>query len=429
MVTTIYIKTLRAKRLNDIISNRRVREIQEEQRLEKLEIEEKQRLRDLEIEENQKLRDLEIETELKELKEKQRLKVLEKESELKDLTKIQELWNDMQRYLKLQTIKPEDLSYNKPLGEGNYGKIDSYFWNNPETNRREEVAVKEFKIPAGANAKSLNKKIVGEAYNMCSMSNQNILRIIGICINESSYMLITELMPLGDLKHFLHNNKNTIGSLQLLNWASQIVDGLTYISSQNKIHGDLAARNILIRDKTQVLISDFGMADIKSSYGVVAIAWAAPEVQRTLTYTAETDVWSLGVLLWELFSFGADPYDRETDKLFQRINDGHRLPHISNWNEKVHQILDKCWLLDPELRIKLPEMKAEFTLMLENPSDFFSIKDDEIKNEEFQELLNGKVDCSEDDKVRENASNTGRTSLNLNGLYENTKSGYSNAFE
>lgn len=331
------------------------------------------------------------------------------ESELKEIQRLWDLERKDLQLPKLRTIQLSELQFDKfvVIGEGFFGIVYMGIWN-PDSDKRVAVAIKELTPRDGVYSEELNKNLIDEACIMCSLNNKNILSIIGICLYKSSYMLVTELMPFGDLRNYLVQNKHSIGSLQLLTWTLQIIDGMIYISGQNKFHGDLAARNIFVRKGSQVLIGDFGMAHIKSSPSTLAVAWAAPEVQDNGIFTAESDVWSLGVLLWEIFSFGENPYDyyikidNGIEKLFDRIEKGLRLNNDKQkWSLEVDEILLKCWVL-PTNRISLSEMKEEFTKMLQNPGKFLFIPKHEVKDKAFAVLLENEANNEAKNDPNEN---------------------------
>lgn len=296
--------------------------------------------------------------------------------------------------VKFRKIEPIELKISgEELGRGNFGMVNKAYWKDPDTRKSAAVAVKELFLQPDVDISLLNQQVVEESRTLCSMRDINIVGFIGICYGITSYKLVIELMPNGDLIKFMKNNDDKIGSLQLLTWASQIINGLSYIFSKINFHGDLAARNIFVRNSTQVLIGDFGMADFKSSnpHVIFPHRWTAPEVfDLTHTLSAKSDIWSLGVLLWELFSFCEEPYGGDPpDDSFPLLEQTTRMTF------NVYEIILDCMKIDPESRLKLSEIKAKLTEIREgilcdseDKSILFPIINDKKKNKEYKKLLN-----------------------------------------
>ena len=131
--------------------------------------------------------------------------------------------------------------------------------------------------------------------------------------------MVLELVELGSmLDYIVEQSKSVRPDLELNLWAAQVACGMMYLESQRFIHRDLAARNVLLASKFQAKISDFGLSTLTaegkdyyqaSQGGRWPIKWYAPECVNYGTFTHASDVWSFGVLLWEMFSFGEQPYN------------------------------------------------------------------------------------------------------------------------
>ena len=157
-------------------------------------------------------------------------------------------------------------------------------------------------------------------------------------------------------------------------WAAQIACGMHYLESQRFIHRDLAARNILLASKLQAKISDFGLSRILNSEkeyyratqgGKWPIRWYAPECVLYGTFTHASDVWSFGVLLWEMYTYGRQPYEgMKADEVVRFLEKNQRLPLPEKASFDVRNMMELCWEKEPELRPKFVELVKFFS---ENP--------------------------------------------------------------
>lgn len=161
-----------------------------------------------------------------------------------------------------------------------------------------------------------------EAAIMHSIEHENIVRLYGVVLDTDSLMLVTELAHLRSLLECLKDSGLRVSFLTvptLCEFAAQICQGMQYLESKRLIHRDLAARNILVFSKNKVKISDFGLSRAlgvgkdyyQTNFNVnlkLPIAWCAPECINFLKFTNASDVWAYGVCLWEMFSYGFQPW-------------------------------------------------------------------------------------------------------------------------
>uniref|UniRef100_A0A8C3RMY3 Src-related kinase lacking C-terminal regulatory tyrosine and N-terminal myristylation sites n=1 Tax=Chelydra serpentina TaxID=8475 RepID=A0A8C3RMY3_CHESE len=152
--------------------------------------------------------------------------------------------------------------------------------------------------------------------------------------------------------------RRALSTLHLISIACQVADGMTYLEEQHIVHRDLAARNILVGDNLTCKIADFGLArllkdDIYSTSGStkIPVKWTAPEVANYRTYSLKSDVWSYGILLYEVFTHGQTPYEGMTNQeTIQQIIMGYRLPRPSTCPPEIYIIMLECWKGNTEER-------------------------------------------------------------------------------
>ncbi|XP_064404176.1 proto-oncogene tyrosine-protein kinase ROS-like isoform X2 [Halichondria panicea] len=219
------------------------------------------------------------------------------------------------------------------------------------------VAVKTLR--KGANSED-QKKFLSEASLMSNFNHPNIVKVLGVCLDNDPVYIIMELMPGGDLLKFLREAKRDHGPV-LLTLAEQIqimldvAHGCRYLEQQHFIHRDIAARNCLVSSKgadRMVKIGDFGLArDLYSSdyYQVegqrkLPVRWMAPEALLQGKFTVESDTWSFGVLLWEIMSLGNQPYPgRINQEVLQFVTGGGRLEKPEKCPSKIYHLMQNCW--------------------------------------------------------------------------------------
>lgn len=175
---------------------------------------------------------------------------------------------------------------------------------------------------------------------------------------EGKIMLVTELAPLGALLKYLPKNEAILGTKQLLNFCMQICQGMAYLEQHKLLHRDLAARNILVMTEEQVKISDFGLSRLQEYYKLqpesneqvqLPVKWYALESLTRQSFTSKSDVWSFGITMWEIFTYGREiPYkDIKNSEVVSHLEQGHRLGKPDKCPEKVFEIMKSCWDKDP----------------------------------------------------------------------------------
>ncbi|KAH8263498.1 hypothetical protein KR044_009761, partial [Drosophila immigrans] len=166
----------------------------------------------------------------------------------------------------------------------------------------------------------------------------------------------------------------TVTTTDLVSWAFQVARGMDYLSSKKVLHGDLAARNILLCEDNVVKICDFGLARSmyrgdnykKSESGKLPIKWLALESLSDHVFSTYSDVWSFGIVLWELFSLSKVPYPGidPNQELFNKLNDGYRMEKPPYANQELYEIMLECWRKSPDSRPLFNVLEKRFANML-----------------------------------------------------------------
>uniref|UniRef100_A0A8C5XTB3 Receptor protein-tyrosine kinase n=1 Tax=Microcebus murinus TaxID=30608 RepID=A0A8C5XTB3_MICMU len=279
----------------------------------------------------------------------------------------------------LRILKETEFRKIKVLGSGAFGTVYKGLWIPEGEKVKIPVAIKELREATSPKA---NKEILDEAYVMASVDNPHVCRLLGICLT-STVQLITQLMPFGCLLDYIREHKDNIGSQCLLNWCVQIAKGMNYLEDRRLVHRDLAARNVLVKTPQHVKITDFGLAKLlgadEKEYhaegGKVPIKWMALESILHRIYTHQSDVWSYGVTVWELMTFGSKPYDGiPASEISSVLEKGERLPQPPICTIDVYMIMVKCWMIDADSRPKFRELIIEFSKMARDPQRYLVIQ-------------------------------------------------------
>uniref|UniRef100_A0AAQ5Z7Y1 Receptor protein-tyrosine kinase n=1 Tax=Amphiprion ocellaris TaxID=80972 RepID=A0AAQ5Z7Y1_AMPOC len=279
----------------------------------------------------------------------------------------------------LRILKETEFKKVRVLGSGAFGTVFKGLWIPEGENVKIPVAIK---VLREATSPKANKEILDEAYVMASVDHPHVCRLLGICLT-SSVQLVTQLMPYGCLLDYVRLHRDHVGAQWLLNWCVQIAKGMNYLEERHLVHRDLAARNVLLKNPNHVKITDFGLAKLLTANekeyhadgGKVPIKWMALESILQWTYTHQSDVWSYGVTVWELMTFGSKPYDGiPASEIALVLERGERLPQPPVCTIDVYMIMVKCWMIDPSSRPRFRELMVEFSRMASDPSRYLVVQ-------------------------------------------------------
>nr|XP_045250489.1 fibroblast growth factor receptor 4 isoform X1 [Macaca fascicularis] len=271
---------------------------------------------------------------------------------------------------------PRDrLVLGKPLGEGCFGQVvraEAFGMDPARPDQASTVAVKMLKD--NASDKDL-ADLVSEMEVMKLIGrHKNIINLLGVCTQEGPLYVIVECAAKGNLREFLRARRppgpdlspdgpqSSEGPLSfpvLVSCAYQVARGMQYLESRKCIHRDLAARNVLVTEDNVMKIADFGLARgihhidyyKKTSNGRLPVKWMAPEALFDRVYTHQSDVWSFGVLLWEIFTLGGSPYPGiPVEELFSLLREGHRMDRPPHCPPELYGLMRECWHAAPSQR-------------------------------------------------------------------------------
>uniref|UniRef100_A0A182VGC5 Tyrosine-protein kinase receptor n=1 Tax=Anopheles merus TaxID=30066 RepID=A0A182VGC5_ANOME len=259
----------------------------------------------------------------------------------------------------------QDVRFVEELGEGAFGKV----YKGELTQKNGErifVAVKALKENASAKTQADFKR---EIELISDLKHDNIVCILGVVLKEEPLCMLFEYMAQGDLHEFLiansPNEGKSLSQLQFLLIAQQICDGMEYLASHHYVHRDLAARNCLVGDNLTVKISDFGLSrDIYSSdyyrvqsKSLLPVRWMPSESILYGKFTTESDVWSFGVVLWEIYSYGLQPYyGYSNQEVINMVRARQLLPCPESCPSAVYSLMVECWHEQAVRRPTFPEI-------------------------------------------------------------------------
>ncbi|CAG9813623.1 unnamed protein product [Phaedon cochleariae] len=299
------------------------------------------------------------------------------------------------------------------LGQGAFG-IVRRGWYSKENGSDIEVAIKMLRDPP---TNEELKQFCQEIEIMKSVPpHPHLVSLVG-CVVKEAPLLVVEYCSKGDLQSYLRsayekiskaammnidseNNSTSVYAFNklydmcqedtedipqhkdVLSFARQVALGMEYLASLKMIHRDLATRNVLVCDRNTIKISDFGLSrDVyynnvycKLGGGKLPIRWMALESLTHQVYTTQSDVWSYGVLLWEMVTLGSTPYPGvPTHELLGMLNSGYRMPQPDNCSDELYALMRSCWKEDPKSRPSFSSLRETLDGLLEGYSEYLKL--------------------------------------------------------
>ncbi|CAB1353392.1 unnamed protein product [Coregonus sp. 'balchen'] len=255
-------------------------------------------------------------------------------------------------------IHPSLVTKQKVIGAGEFGEVYRGVMKAP---RRGEVAVAIKTLKPGYTEKQKQDFLIKHA------------------------MIVTEYMENGALDNYLKDRDGEMSSYQLVGMLRGIAAGMKYLSDMSYVHRDLAARNVLVNSNLDCKVSDFGLSRVleddpegtyTTSGGKIPIRWTAPEAIAYRKFTSASDVWSFGIVMWEVMAFGERPYwDMSNHEVMKAINEAFRLPAPMDCPSTVYQLMLQCWLQDRSKRPRFPDIVNILDKLLRSPESLKTIAD------------------------------------------------------
>ncbi|KAK7925452.1 hypothetical protein WMY93_007762 [Mugilogobius chulae] len=246
------------------------------------------------------------------------------------------------------------LTLGKPLGEGCFGQVVM----------AEALGIDKDKPK---EAVTVAVKMLKDGDDEDDWKHKNIINLLGACTQDGPLYVIVEYASKGNLREYLRARRppgmeysydiarvsdEQLTFKDLVSCTYQVARGMEYLASQKCIHRDLAARNVLVTESNVMKIADFGLArDVhnidyykKTTNGRLPVKWMAPEALFDRVYTHQSDVWSFGVLMWEIFTLGGSPYPGiPVEELFKLLKEGHRMDKPGNCTNELYMMMKDCW--------------------------------------------------------------------------------------
>ena len=268
----------------------------------------------------------------------------------------------------MKELRRDKITFRKSLGEGQFGKVHHGELSTEYEGRR--IVVIKSARSSPSSVLSNREEFIKQGELWSSFDHPNIIKVLGICTQGTPASVVYEFLECGTLHGYLLRHSppedpddcckpDCLSPSDLLSIAVQVAAGMNYLTNNAYIHGDIATRNCMVGSRRTVKITDIPLSWNPYAHEYhwehnklpMPIRWMAPEGVVLSKFTVETDIWSFGVLLWELFSYGAQPhYGYSDDEVFERIREHVILSCPQNCPAWVYSLMKECWDILPPSR-------------------------------------------------------------------------------
>ncbi|XP_063904887.1 insulin-like receptor isoform X2 [Zophobas morio] len=253
-------------------------------------------------------------------------------------------------------LERSDVEILRELGQGSFGMV----YEGTIRSRQYPCAIKTVNESASTASRLefLNEGAVMKGFS----DGYHVVKLLGIVSRGQPPLVVMELMERGDLKSYLRRCREPSQNLttsEMYRMAAEIADGMAYLSAKKFIHRDLAARNCMVAADRTVKIGDFGMArDVyetdyyrKETVGLLPVRWMAPESLADGVFSTDSDIWSYGVVLWEMATLAEQPYQgMSNEEVFHFVKTRGKLERPTECSDILFEVMDACWSWRPNDR-------------------------------------------------------------------------------
>ncbi|XP_041698645.2 ephrin type-A receptor 3-like isoform X1 [Coregonus clupeaformis] len=285
-------------------------------------------------------------------------------------------------------IDASSICIERVIGAGEFGEVCS---GRLRLQGKREIYVAIKSLKAGYADKQ-RRDFLSEASIMGQFDHPNIIRLEGVVTRCKPVMIITEFMENGSLDTFLKKHDGQFTVIQLVGMLRGIASGMKYLSDMSYVHRDLAARNILVNSNLVCKVSDFGLSrvledDPEAAYttqgGKIPIRWTSPEAIAYRKFTSASDVWSYGIVMWEVVSYGERPYwEMSNQDVIKAIDEGYRLPAPMDCPVVLHQLMLDCWEKGRSERPKFGQIVTTLDKLIRDPASLRELANSSLCRED-----------------------------------------------
>uniref|UniRef100_A0A2K5LWL3 Ephrin type-A receptor 10 n=2 Tax=Cercocebus atys TaxID=9531 RepID=A0A2K5LWL3_CERAT len=274
-------------------------------------------------------------------------------------------------HLFAKELDAKSVTLERRLGAGRFGELCCGCLQLPG---RQELPVAVHTLRDSASD-SQRLGFLAEALTLGQFDHSHIVRLEGVVTRGSTLMIVSEYMSHGALDGFLRRHEGQLVAGQLMGLLPGLASAMKYLSEMGYVHRGLAARRVLVSSDLVCKISGFGRgprdraeAVYTTMSGRSPALWAAPETLQFGHFSSASDVWSFGIVMWEVMAFGERPYwDMSGQDVIKAVEDGFRLPPPRNCPTPLHRLMLDCWQKDPGERPRFSQIHSILSKMVQDP--------------------------------------------------------------